>query len=279
MKTSLKLSLIISSIYLVIFALPIHSQVMGEDIPEQSQVESWDTKGVIQMEEFIPVQSQAQTQETEEPVIPEERAQEQSTATNLSTEGEEEKGAGSTTNWQLIIVIVIPIIIISSLFKIFYNIREDGNTSGAHFKNNSFADIAVNDAAIGNSDHDQLGTSVLAKGLSLFLCNKKTIPPITLAVTGEWGSGKSSVMGMLMGCLKDARYRPIWFNAWHHYKEEHMFGALLETIRQEAVPPVWSPSGLSFRVRLLARRAWRHPMLTILHFFLCLLFCPVLLFK
>lgn len=257
---TLKFSLFISSIYLLILALPIHSQVMGEDISEQSQMESWDTKGTIQMEELIPVQSQ----EAEEPLIPEEKAHEQATATNLSTKGEEEKGAGSTTNWQLIIVILIPIIIISSLFKIFYNIREDGKTSGALFEDHSFADIAVNDAAIGSSDHDQLGTSVLAKGLSLFLCNKKTIPPITLAVTGEWGSGKSSVMGMLMGYLKDARYRPIWFNAWHHYKEEHMFGALLETIRQEAIPPVWSPSGLSFRVRLLARRAWRHPMITIL---------------
>ena len=287
---------------LIILAVPLHSQAMRQPPQQKEETKEryQDTKQSFPQKDDIPEQSKIQIQETEDPFVSDEDIKERSqqwaqgakgaelldesvstdtafgTSTAalslppgtstviLSNEKIDSKPTVSSSELQLLIVVVLPIVIISSLFIMFYVRRKSVAPSKTPFKSDGFGDIAVNDAAIGSSDYDQLGTSVLAKGLSLFLCNKKTIPPITLAVTGEWGSGKSSVMGMLMGYLKDARFRPIWFNAWHHYKEEHMFGALLETIRQETVPPVWSPSGLSFRVRLLARRAWRHPLITIL---------------
>ncbi len=288
MKISLKILLFVFVTCLVCFVLPIHSLAMKKSPQQEVETngqyqdtndsilqEDKETKelqppeGFLLLDKGIEKQPLKQTQGAKRIPLSKDKTPKKSLPIDKSAEEEKRIVVDPSpppgyATWQLIVVIVVPIIIISSLLMMFYFRRKDGSTSGAFFENSSFADIAVNDAAIGSSDYDQLGTSVLAKGISLFLCNRETIPPITLAVTGEWGSGKSSVMGMLMGYLKDACYRPIWFNAWHHHNEEHMFGALLETIRQEAVPPIWSSSGLSFRVRLLARRAWRHPLITTL---------------
>jgi len=108
-------------------------------------------------------------------------------------------------------------------------------------------------------DADVLGLSSIALGLSRFLRNKKTLPPLTVAINGEWGTGKSSLMNLLRCDLKSYGMCPVWFNAWHHQKEEHLLAALLQTVRLEAVPPMWSPLGIPFRWRLLThhlRRRW-----------------------
>lgn len=93
----------------------------------------------------------------------------------------------------------------------------------------------------------------------MFLCHGRTKAPLTIAITGEWGSGKSSVMGMLKKYLADARYCPVWFNAWHHRGEAHLFGSLLENIRKDAVPRSWHLSGIIFRSRLLWFRLLDQP--------------------
>ncbi|MEM1114378.1 MAG: P-loop NTPase fold protein, partial [Pseudomonadota bacterium] len=122
------------------------------------------------------------------------------------------------------------------------------------------SEVGVTDAALEDPSKDLIGTSRLAKSLSLFLSHQKTEPPLTLAITGSWGSGKSSIMGMLKRYLTDARHRPVWFNVWHHQDEEHFFGALLENIRKEGIPPVWRFTGLQFRARLMFRRLRGKPM-------------------
>src|SRR5262249_1349591 len=58
--------------------------------------------------------------------------------------------------------------------------------------------------------------------------------------------------------LSRRRFRTIWFNAWHHQREESLLASLLESIRLTATPPVWTPKGIRFRFRLLARRISRH---------------------
>jgi hypothetical protein len=77
---------------------------------------------------------------------------------------------------------------------------------------------------------------------------------LTLAVTGRWGSGKSSLMKLVAQDLKTRATRVVWFNAWHHSQEEHLFAALMEAIRSQAVPPAWIWSGVLFRSRLLWSR-------------------------
>jgi hypothetical protein len=83
---------------------------------------------------------------------------------------------------------------------------------------------------------------------------------MTVAITGLWGSGKSSVLSRLKDDLVAGGQRPVWFNAWHRQGEESMFAALMQAVRAQAVPSWWSLAGLDVRVRLLLSRVHSHPL-------------------
>ncbi|MCV2363527.1 YCF48-related protein [Paucibacter sp. DJ1R-11] len=125
------------------------------------------------------------------------------------------------------------------------------------------ADMNATDAALTRPEQDRLNFAPLAAGISRFLRNPATEPPLTLAITGDWGSGKSSLMGLLCADLRQHGIRSVWFNAWHHQKEEHLFAALLGALRSKAIPPWFSVDGLSFRLRLLWLRSRKHALLSL----------------
>lgn len=132
----------------------------------------------------------------------------------------------------------------------------------------SIADVMASDSPLQPGDDDPLGFNAIARSLSRFIRNENTRPPLTIAITGPWGSGKSSLMNLLSGDLKHIGFRPVWFNVWHHQKEEHLLAALLANIRRQAVPPLLSArppfinvDGLSFRYHLLLQRGPRHWLL------------------
>ena len=125
----------------------------------------------------------------------------------------------------------------------------------------SVANVFASDRPLEAGDPDPLDFHAIAAGLSRFLRNKATEPPLTIAITGEWGSGKSSLMNLLHADLKEHGLRTVWFNAWHHQKEEHLLAALLENIRAQAVPAWYDPRNIPFRLRLLARRLPSLPVL------------------
>ncbi|HEY0511798.1 MAG TPA: P-loop NTPase fold protein [Thermoanaerobaculia bacterium] len=129
----------------------------------------------------------------------------------------------------------------------------------------SAADLLVSDNPISSPTADAFDFSAVALGLSRFLRNEKTMPPLTIAVTGEWGSGKSSLMNLLRADLERYGFRPVWFNAWHHQKEENLLASLLETVRARAIPRWWRPEGAIFRYRLLKIRWLRFwPVVTLI---------------
>jgi photosystem II stability/assembly factor-like uncharacterized protein len=117
------------------------------------------------------------------------------------------------------------------------------------------AAMAASDAPAMSLDQDRLDFAPLARGISRFLRNANTDPPLTLAITGEWGTGKSSLMGQVCDDLKANHWRPVWFNAWHHQNEEQLLAALLVAVRESGVPPIASFGGLAFRLRLMLIRA------------------------
>jgi photosystem II stability/assembly factor-like uncharacterized protein len=121
----------------------------------------------------------------------------------------------------------------------------------------SVADLAVSDRPIGPDDPDPLRFGELARGISRFLRNENTEPPVTVAITGAWGTGKSSLMNLLKADLGLFGFKPVWFNAWHHQNEENLLAAVLQAIRLEATPHIFSPMGLPFRLKLLGLRIYR----------------------
>ncbi len=123
------------------------------------------------------------------------------------------------------------------------------------------ADVLASDSPLDNPAADALGYADIAAGLSRFLRNPKTLPPLTVAVTGEWGSGKSSLMNLLKADLRRAGFRTVWFNAWHHQKGEQLLASLFANLRTQAIPPWFSRSGWAFRWKLLILRSFRHAIL------------------
>jgi len=121
----------------------------------------------------------------------------------------------------------------------------------------SIAAQAAPERPIGWDDPDPLRFKPLAMGLSRFLRNINTEPPLTVAISGRWGSGKSSMMNLLAEDLERHGGRPVRFNAWHHREEEHLLAALFENIRVQAIPPAFTWPGLVFRTRLLIARTRR----------------------
>ncbi|NNH67888.1 P-loop NTPase fold protein [Rhizobium laguerreae] len=110
------------------------------------------------------------------------------------------------------------------------------------------------DSPIGWRDRDALKLKPIALAISRFIRNIDTRPPLTIAVTGGWGSGKSSLMNLLREDLRRYGARPVWFNAWHHREEVSLLAALLEAVRSTVVPHWYTWSGMVFRMRLLALR-------------------------
>lgn len=115
------------------------------------------------------------------------------------------------------------------------------------------------DNAITQPDQDRLGFAPLVERTAHFLLNTDTEAGITLAVTGGWGSGKSSFMNLLIHKLRENGYRPVYLNAWQHEKEENILLAILEAIRHHAVPAVWTLQGFVFRLNLVKVRAFQPP--------------------
>ena len=69
---------------------------------------------------------------------------------------------------------------------------------------------------LGNAD-DIFGIDPFEKGLEEFIQNADT--PVTIALQGEWGSGKTSLMNVLKENLCDstlATFHAIWINAWEY---------------------------------------------------------------
>lgn len=82
------------------------------------------------------------------------------------------------------------------------------------------------DAPINTIDEDELGLAHYAKSLSEFI--KNLTGPFTVALQGEWGSGKSSLMNLLHIYLskdlnKNIKFIPIDINVWEFYISSENF--------------------------------------------------------
>jgi KAP family P-loop domain/Carboxypeptidase regulatory-like domain len=121
----------------------------------------------------------------------------------------------------------------------------------------TIASVTVSDAPVISPVDDTLGFGPVARAISGLLRNKGTKLPITLAITAQWGRGKTSLMSLVQQDLKLAGWRTVWFNAWHHQEELSLLAALLQTVRQKAPPSLLERNGAHYRVKLLTARLMR----------------------
>ncbi|MFT3735347.1 MAG: P-loop NTPase fold protein [Rhodocyclaceae bacterium] len=110
------------------------------------------------------------------------------------------------------------------------------------------------DQPVTDVKQDRLGYRPAIEAMADFLRNAATEPRITLAITGEWGSGKSSMMRMLQTEMAAKGYRTAWFNAWHHQQEGRQLTALFNVVRRQAVPKFFRQPLAALRVR--SRLIW-----------------------
>lgn len=84
---------------------------------------------------------------------------------------------------------------------------------------------------ISKGEKDKLGIGQYENGLIQFVEHANT--PITIALQGEWGSGKTSLMNTLKNNLcdgEDAKFLGVWINTWEYSLMKDATTALLDIV-------------------------------------------------
>jgi photosystem II stability/assembly factor-like uncharacterized protein len=114
-------------------------------------------------------------------------------------------------------------------------------------------DVLSSDRPVRTDEEETLGFRPLAKAIADLVQDPHTTLPLVASINGSWGKGKTSTAHLVEARARRGRMRVVWFDAWHHAEEEDLLAALFDTIRTNGVPPLWTPSGLMFRLTFIAR--------------------------
>jgi hypothetical protein len=112
---------------------------------------------------------------------------------------------------------------------------------------------------VGNDDQpsprDTLGFSAVAQAVAGLLLNKATGAPYSVVISGNWGSGKSSVMIQVKDALKNNAagldIKTIWLNVWHYQTGQHLLAAFLRKLLAACDTPPYRRRFRRFRFRNL----------------------------
>ena len=105
----------------------------------------------------------------------------------------------------------------------------------------SIVEVAVRALSDKRATVDLLEFGDYAHALIDLIQSPKTQTPLTIGIDGAWGSGKTTLMGMIKDRLdserteasKEAKAHTVWFNAWKYDREESLWAALaLEILSQ-----------------------------------------------
>lgn len=78
---------------------------------------------------------------------------------------------------------------------------------------------------------DELGFAPSATALAEIVQGAELADtPLTVGIYGPWGSGKTSMMGMILGRLDHTRCTTVWFDAWRYAQQEALWRALLLSV-------------------------------------------------
>jgi hypothetical protein len=123
--------------------------------------------------------------------------------------------------------------------------------------------LTKSEKPLGLQDPDLLGFSSIEEAIIKIVRNPQLELPMTIVISGTWGSGKSSMMNRIRERLGETRalrrrFMTTWFNAWHLQGETSLLNSFLLNIIAcyEKYYPMYS----QFRIRLFARRFLRLPL-------------------
>ena len=113
--------------------------------------------------------------------------------------------------------------------------------------------LGLKDLPIEKKDDESLGIGDYADVLTEFIRNCDT--PITIALQGDWGSGKTSLMNLINSDLKSTEtasspFITIWFNTWQ-YSQFELAGSLPLSMMQNLTSKLeeWTDRGNQNRER------------------------------
>lgn len=106
----------------------------------------------------------------------------------------------------------------------------------------------LSDRPLTDDDDDRLGFAGYADALAELLDHPDTDTPLTIAISAQWGAGKTSLAKMVESRLKqrptergDPPHITCWFNAWMHDDAPHLGAAFAAEVAKQAnrYRPMW----------------------------------------
>lgn len=79
-------------------------------------------------------------------------------------------------------------------------------------------------------------TKLLTDSIVAVISNMESKGPLSVCINGKWGSGKSTLIFHAIRKLREENCTCVFFNAWHHEREHHLYVALIEQIRKSWIP-------------------------------------------
>jgi predicted KAP-like P-loop ATPase len=106
----------------------------------------------------------------------------------------------------------------------------------------------LSDKPLEDDADDRLDFVAYADALAELLDHPATDTPLTIAISAQWGAGKTSLAKMIEGRLKrwplqrgDPPHITCWFNAWMHDDAPHLGAAFAAEVAKTAgrCRPMW----------------------------------------
>jgi len=90
-------------------------------------------------------------------------------------------------------------------------------------------------------EHDALDYRAYSAAIVDFLTNKNTKAPFSLAITGPWGSGKTTVLDWIRQALDQypGHYQTVWFTPWKHNQQEEVWASFARVIIEKLITSPW----------------------------------------